>query len=103
MIDELNEGEIVHIALPAYTECLLGLPADTPYGRYLMPSSTGFVAVVIGACCHINFLLGKLFTTTAELGASTVPRSSYIMPCAIVYAYASSEILTRVRAKKALG
>jgi hypothetical protein len=69
-----------------------------------MPFSTWFVAVVLGACCHINFLVGKLSTTTtSELGVSTVPRSSYMLPSAIVYAYASSEILTRVRAKKALG
>jgi len=68
-----------------------------------MPSSIWFVAVVLGACCHINFLLGKLSTTTSELGVSTVPRSSYMLPCAIVCAYVSSEIFTRVRAKKALG
>jgi hypothetical protein len=51
----------------------------------------------------MNLLLGKLSITTSELGVSTVPGSSYMLPCALVYAYVSSGILTRVQAKKALG
>jgi hypothetical protein len=59
----------------------------------------GSAVAVLGACCRTSFRLGKLSTTTLELGALTVPGRSYTLPCAIAYdEYASREIPNLVRA-----
>jgi hypothetical protein len=47
------------------------------------------VAAVPGACCRMSFRLGRRSTTTSGFGVSTVPGRDYILPCAIVYVYAS--------------
>src|ERR687889_2203956 len=72
-------------------------PGCTPCARSLTLSTTSSEVVVLGACCRMSFHLGKLSTTTSELGASTVPGSSYTLPCAIGYEYSSREILNLVR------
>jgi hypothetical protein len=46
----------------------------------------------------MSFRLGRPSTTTSELGVSTVPGSGYTLLYAIVYEYASKEILKRARA-----
>src|SRR5919112_4223494 len=77
------------------------LPADpegTPYARSLTPSSTSSKVAVLGACCRMNSHLGKPFTTTSELGASTVLGRSYMLLCAIGYESVSRGILNLVRA-----
>ena len=54
--------------------------------------------VVPGACCRMNFRLGRQSTTTSELGASTASGSSYTLPCAIGCEYVSREILNQAQA-----
>src|SRR5215213_8308580 len=65
--------------------------------RSLMLSTTSSEVAVLGACCRMSFHLGKPSTTTSEPGASTLPGSSYTLPCPIGYEYSSREILNLVR------
>src|SRR5919112_2711170 len=82
--------------------CLLqeppGGPEGTPYARSLTPSSTWSKVAVLGACCRMDFRLGKPFTTTSGLGASTVLGRSYTPPYAVGYEYASRGILNLAQA-----
>jgi hypothetical protein len=60
---------------------------------------TSSEVVVLDACCHMSFRLGRpSTTTTSELGASMVPGSGYTLPCASVCEYASREILNPAQA-----
>src|SRR5215203_4746740 len=72
-------------------------PGCIPCARSLTLSSTSCEVVVLGACCHMSFHLGRPSIITSEFGASTAPGSSYTLPCAIVCEYASREILSPVQ------
>src|SRR5215203_1494941 len=66
--------------------------------RSLTLSTTSSEVVVLGACCRMNFHLGRPSTTTSELGVSTASGSGYTLPCAIGCEYVSREILNQAQA-----
>src|ERR687890_1047716 len=66
--------------------------------REILDASTWSKVAVLGACCRMDFRLGKPFTTTSGLGASTVLGRSYTPPYAVGYEYASRGILNLAQA-----